>query len=79
MIISIINKSPFVIGLAMLAVMGLIMLIPTEAMFSKVLNNDFKAEYVNLTFKMGLLFLIGYSFIRKLKIYALAGLSRQYP
>lgn len=79
MITSIKNKSPFIIAITVLSVMGLIMLMPTEAMFSKVLNNDFKSEYVDLTFKMGLLFLIGYSFIRKLKIYALAGLSRQYP
>lgn len=73
------NKSPFFIAIAMLAVIGLIMLMPTKAMFSKVFNNDFKSEYVDLTFKMGLIFLIGYSFIRILKIYTLAGLSKQFP
>jgi len=79
MMTSIKNKSPFVIAISMLAVIGLIMLIPTEVMFSKVLNNDFKSEYVDLTFKMGLLFLIAYSFIRKLKLSTIAGLSRQFP
>ncbi|NNJ55099.1 MAG: CPBP family intramembrane metalloprotease [Bacteroidia bacterium] len=74
-----INKSPSVIAVAMLVVIGLIMLMPTVVMFNKVLKNDFKAEYVDLTFKMGLLFLMGYSFIRKLNIDRVAGLSRQYP
>jgi len=63
----------------MLAVISLIMLTPTEAMFIKVINNDFRFEYVNLTFKMGLLFLIGYSVIRMLKTQTLGGLSRQFP
>ena len=67
MITSIKNKSPFVFAIAMLAVIGLIMLAPTEVIFRKVFNSDFKSEYVDLTFKMGLLFLIGYSFIRILK------------
>ena len=78
--ITIIKKqSPFVITIAVLAVLALVMLIPTEAMFNKVFNDDFKLEYVDLTFKMGLLFLIGYSFIRMLKIQTLAGLSKQFP
>ncbi|MEP0133404.1 MAG: type II CAAX endopeptidase family protein [Eudoraea sp.] len=79
MITSIKNQSPFIIGIAMLSVIALIMLIPTEAMFAKVFNDDFVLEYVALTFKMGLLFLIAYSFIRKLKIQPLAGLSKQFP
>lgn len=73
------NQSPFVITIAVLAVLALVMLMPTEAMFNKVLNDDFKLEYVNLTFKMGLLFLIGYSFIRMLRIQTLAGSSKQFP
>ena len=79
MITTIKNQSPFVITLAMLAVIALIMLMPTEAIFNKVFNDDFKLEYVNITFKMGLLFFIGYSFIRMLKIQTLAGLSKQFP
>ena len=79
MITTIKNQSPFIIGIAMLFVIALIMLIPTEYMFSKVFNDDFVLEYMNLAFKMGLLFLIGYSFIRILKIQTLAGLTRQFP
>lgn len=73
------NQSPFVITIAVLAVLALIVLMPTEALFNKVFNDDFKLEYVDLTFKMGLLFLIGYSFIKMLKIQTLAGLSKQFP
>jgi len=73
------NQSPFVITIAMLAAIALIMLIPTEAMLKKIFTDDFKSEWVGLFFKMGLLFLIGYSFIRMLKIQALAGLSSQFP
>ena len=79
MITTIKNHSPFVIAIAILAFIALIMLMPTEAMFNNVFNDDFKLEYVDLTFKMGLLFLIGYSFIRILKTQTLAGLSRQFP
>lgn len=79
MITTIKNQSPFVITIAILAVIAFIMLMPIEAMFSKISNDDFKLEYINRTFKMGLLFLIGYSFIRMLKIQTLAGLSKQFP
>jgi len=79
MITAIKNQSPFVIAIAVLAVIALVMLVPTEVMFNKVFHDDFKSEYVDLAFKMGLLFLIGYSFIRMLKIQTLSGLSRQFP
>ena len=79
MITTIKNQSPFVIALAMLGVIALIMLLPLEVLFSKVMSDDFKSEYLRLTIKMGLLFLIGYSFIRMLKIKTLAGLSKQFP
>ena len=73
------NQSVWVITIAILAVIALIMLMSTEAMFNNVINDDFKLEYVGLTFKMGLLFLIGYGFIRMLKTQTLAGLSRHFP
>ena len=73
------NQSPFVIAIVILGVMALIMLAPTEAMFNKIFDDDFKSEYVDLTFKMGLLFFIGYSFIKMLKTQILGGLSRQFP
>lgn len=79
MITTIKNQSPFVITIVMLAVIALIMLMPTEVILNKVFNDDFKLEYVGLAFKMGLLFLIAYSFIRILKTQTLAGLSRQFP
>ena len=76
MLTTIKNQSPFVIAIAMLAVIAFIMLMPSQAIFSKVITDDFKLEYVDHIFKMGFLFLIGYSFIRMLKIEMLAGLSR---
>jgi hypothetical protein len=66
MTISIENKSPIVITAAMLAVIGLIMLLPTEAMLSKVMHDDFKSEYADLFLKMGTLFIIGLLIFRNL-------------
>ena len=71
------NQSAFVIAIAMLAIIGLLMLLPTEAMLATVMQDDFKAEYVNLTLKMVVLFVIGYSLIKALQFQTLAGLSRQ--
>ncbi|MGB5356122.1 MAG: CPBP family intramembrane glutamic endopeptidase [Eudoraea sp.] len=73
------NQSPFVIAIVILGIMAIIMLTPTEAVFNKVINNDFKLEYVDLIFKMGLLFFMGYGFIRILKTHMLGGLTRQFP
>ncbi|PTM11908.1 MAG: hypothetical protein DA407_00615 [Bacteroidetes bacterium] len=73
------NQSPFVITIAMLALIALIILLPTETLLNKVFNDDFKSEWVDRAIKMGLLFLIGYSLIRMLKIQTLSGLSRQFP
>lgn len=72
------NQSPYLIGIAMLAVIASVMLIPTEVLFAKVFNDNFVLEYLSVTIKMGLLFLIAYGFIRKLKIQTLAGLSKQF-
>ena len=79
MTISINNQSPLIITMAVLAALALIIIMPTEAIFNKAFDDDFTLEYVNLTFKMGLLFLIGYSFIRILKTQTLAGLTKQFP
>ncbi len=79
MIPAIKNQSPFVIAISILGVIAIIMLAPTEAMFSKVINDDFELEYVDLIFKMGLIFFVGYSFIRMLKTQMLGGLTRQFP
>lgn len=78
MIATLKNQSPFIITIATLAAMALIMFLPTEVAFEKVINDEFKLEYVDLTFKMGFLFLIGYSFIRRMKTQALGGLSKEF-
>lgn len=70
---------PFIIALALLGFMALIMLAPSEAVFNKFVDDDFTLEYVDLTFKMGILFLVAYSMIKILKLQPLAGLSKQYP
>ncbi|MCG2417808.1 CPBP family intramembrane metalloprotease [Aequorivita sp. F47161] len=73
------NQSPFVITIAVLAVTAFIMVMPVEALFGKIPNDDFKLEYLSLTFKMGLIFPIAYSLIKSLKLQSLAGLSRPFP
>lgn len=73
------NQSPFVIVIALLAFMSLFILMPTEAILGKLTNDDFKLEFIQLFFKMALLFLLGYGLIRMLKIKTLAGLSREFP
>jgi len=78
MITTIKNQSPFVITIAILGVIALIMLMPTEAMFNKIFFDDFKSEWVDRTLKMGLIFFIGFSFIKMLKIQTLAGLSSHF-
>jgi membrane protease YdiL (CAAX protease family) len=79
MIFAIKNQSPFVIAISLLVVIALTMLTPTEAIFNKVIIDDFKLEYVDLIFKMGLIFFVGYSFIRILKTQILGALSGQFP
>ena len=73
------NQFPFVITIAVLALTAFIMLMPVAALFGKIANDDFKLEYIGLTFKMGLIFSIGYSLIKTLKLQSLAGLSRPFP
>lgn len=73
------NQSPFLIVIALLAFMVLFILMPTEAILSKLTNDDFKLRYIQLFVKMGLLFLLGYGLIRMLKINTLAGLSGEFP
>ncbi|MCZ4318383.1 CPBP family intramembrane metalloprotease [Aequorivita viscosa] len=72
------NQSPFVLTIAVLAVTAFIMLMPIEAIFSNICNDEFRLEYISLTFKMGLIFPIGYSLIKTLKLESLAGISRQF-
>ncbi|MCB0464644.1 MAG: CPBP family intramembrane metalloprotease [Aequorivita sp.] len=78
MITTIKNQSPFVKSIVILASIALIMLTPMEAMLGIIPTDDYKLEYISLTFKMGLIFLIGYSIIKMLKIQALAGVSGQF-
>ena len=73
------NQSPFVMILAVLAVMAVIGLSPTEAIFGKANLDEFKLEYVDLAFKMGIFFLMGYGLIQLLQTRILAGLSSNVP
>ncbi|MEM0517118.1 CPBP family intramembrane glutamic endopeptidase [Aequorivita flava] len=72
------SESPYVKSIVILAIIALIMLMPMENLFRILTKDDFKLEYINLIFKMGLIFLIGYSMIRMLKTQALAGVSGQF-
>lgn len=72
------NRSPFLITIVTLSIIGFTMLLPTKEILAQVIGNDFKSEYVDLTLKMGVLFILGYSLVRTLKFQALAGLSRQF-
>lgn len=72
-----INQSPFLIAVLLLVVTGAIILIPSEVVLSSIFKSEFKIEYVGLAIKMGIIFLIGYSVIRKLKLSKLAGLDSE--
>ncbi len=73
------KQSPFIFAFLLLSFIAAIMLLPLEGVLKKLNLSDFQIEYVNLTIKMGVLFVISLRMIYKLKLPIIAGLSAKYP
>ena len=72
------NTSPFIIGLLVIVIIGLIMLTPYDEILTESYFSPFQIEYIGLTIKMSLIFLVGISGINKSKLISLSGLSANY-
>jgi len=72
------NTSPSIFSILTLIIISLIVLLPIDSMFLKMSFSNFHSEYVSLIIKMGFIFIISYSIIKKMKIYSIAGLSSKY-
>lgn len=64
--------------LSTLLLLGLVMLIPIEKLFSTLPLAKFQIEYSSLFIKMGFIFLVSYLIIKKNNLYSIAGLSSNY-
>lgn len=72
------NTSPLYIGIAIIGIIFLIMIIPIDVMLSNTLLSEFQLEYVSLTIKMSLIFMVALAGVYRLKLIALSGLSSEY-
>ncbi len=62
---------------AALIITGLVMLLPLDEWIDIVLKDSFISEYLALAVKMGVIFILGYSLIKKFNIFSLAGVSKK--
>lgn len=67
--------SPFVIGLLLILIIGLIMQLPFDKTFTESSYSTFQMEFIPLALKMSLIFLVGILGISVLGIKSLSGLS----
>ncbi len=72
------NKPIVVLVLVTLVTLGGISLLPIDKALESFGLPRFHAEYLSLTLKMGLIFVISYGLITKLNIQITSGLSRSY-
>ena len=72
------NASPFALGLLAVLVIGLVMQIPFDKIFTEDSYSTFQVEYIPLTLKMSLIFLVSLVGIRTLGLKSLSGLSSDY-
>lgn len=72
------NISPFLFAIITLASVSIIMFLPIDAILITMSLSDFQIEYLSLTIKMGLIFIISYRIIKKIKIESITGLSSNY-
>ncbi|MEQ8302028.1 MAG: CPBP family intramembrane glutamic endopeptidase [Cyclobacteriaceae bacterium] len=73
------NASPFWIAVITMIVLGLVMLLPIEGSLQGLGFSEFQAEYIGVFFKMGLLAALSLVVLKKLNVFAIAGLSGTYP
>ena len=72
------NASPFALGLLAVLVIGLVMQIPFDKIFTEDSYSTFQVEYIPLTLKMSLIFLVSLVGIRTLGLKSLSGSSSDY-
>ena len=70
--------SPFTVGVLAMLVIGLIMQLPFDEILQEKSFSLFQIEYIPLTLKMSLIFLVGTLGIRTLETKSLSGLSSNY-
>ena len=72
------NASPFVVGLVLILIIGIIMQIPFDDILLKYSFSEFQIEYIGLTLKMSMILIVAVIGIKKLYMYSLSGLSNNY-
>ncbi|MBO0322257.1 CPBP family intramembrane metalloprotease [Muricauda sp. CAU 1633] len=70
------NSSPFFLGVIIIFTIFFIMLIPIDVFLSDGYWSPFQIEYTSLAIKMSLIFIVAMIGIKRLKLFSLAGLSR---
>jgi len=76
--IAIKNISPVLLACIMLVVLSIIVLLPIDSILIKMSLSDFQAEYIGLSIKMAIIFLISYRLIKKMRIESISGISSNY-
>lgn len=72
------NISPNIFAIVALAALSGIVLLPVDTLLIKMSLSDFQSEYIGLTIKMTIIFLLSYVIIKKMNIESIAGLSSKY-
>jgi len=70
--------NPFIISVSTILIIALTFSLPINKLFSTSNFSEFQIEYLVLTTKMGLLFILGFIGIQKVKMKSLAGISNNY-
>lgn len=69
------NISPFLFTMIALTAISVIMLLPIDAILIKMSLSGFHLEYVGLTIKMALIFILSYGVLKKMNLESISGLS----
>ncbi|TPN87234.1 CPBP family intramembrane glutamic endopeptidase [Aquimarina algicola] len=72
------NISPFAIGISIILIIGLIMQIPFNQILTEDYFSSFQIEYIALTLKMSMIFVVSLIGIKKFQVRSLSGLSFNY-
>ncbi len=72
------NTSPFAIGISIILIIGLIMQIPFNQILTEDYFSSFQIEYIALTLKMSMIFVVSLIGIKKFQVRSLSGLSFNY-
>ncbi len=72
------NAHPFLFAIIAFVTFSSIILFPIDSMLIKMSFSDFQSEYIGLTIKMTLIFILSYRIIKKMKLESIAGFSANY-